>query len=151
MTVLVQHDTDCPAQGLGHSDSAKRVSDAYRLHKAALGLSAIGRWFAVALADGTGGGQLYDCKRDAVRAQHHDETFYAFVCISPGDMSVCEAEGFLQVNRMLYDKGIRLADPDSRHGGRDVIRRLAVEDDRSLMRSIASRGRLAPSNLIMPN
>ena len=151
MTVLVQHDKDCPSKGAGHSDAAKRLSDTYRLHKAALGLSSYGRWFAAALADGTGGGQLYDCKQDAVRGQRHSETYYAFVSIGPGDMSVCEAEAFLKVNRMLYDRGIRLADPAARSGGPDVIRRAAIEDDRSLMRSIASRGRIAPSNLIMPN
>lgn len=147
--VLVEHDQFCPAKGLGHSDAAKRVSDQFRLHKAALGHAAIGRWMAVALADGTGDGVLYDGKRDAVTHQRHNEQFYAFICISPGDMTVCEAESFLQVNRMLYDRGLRMPDPDHRGGGREVIRRAAVEDDRSLLRSIASGGRLRPSNLII--
>lgn len=147
--LLFAHDANCPAKGLGHTDAAKRVSDTYRLHKSALGAAALGRWLAVALADGTSDGQLYDRRREAVTYQHHNEQFYAFVCITPGDMSVCEAEGFLQVNRMLYDKGLRMTDPDHHAGGREVIRRSAREDDRSLMRSIASGGRLRPSNLII--
>lgn len=148
--VLIPHDINCPAKGLGHSDAAKRVSDTYRLHKAALGYAAQGRWLAVALADGLSDGVLYDCKRDAVCHQHHNEQLYAFICISPGDMSACEAEAFLQVNRMLYDKGLRMTDPDHVGGGREMIHRSALEDERSLVRSINSRGRLRPSNLILP-
>jgi hypothetical protein len=133
-----------------HSDAAKRVSDAYRLHRTALGLAAAGRWFAAALADGTSDGSLYDAKRDAVRHQKHNEQWYAFVCIHPGDMTVCEAEEFLAMNRTLYEKGIRLADPDHVKGGREVIQRATVEDQRSLIRSIASGGRSRPSGLVYP-
>ena len=148
---LVPHDDACPvAWNKPHSDAARRVSDTWRLHRAALGHAATGQWFAAALADGTTDGVLYDGKGPAVRHQHHNEQYYAFVCISPADCSPCEAETFLEVARMLYDKNIRMADPDHRSGGPEVIRRLAVEDDRSLMRSIASGGRTRPSNLIYP-
>lgn len=150
----VRHDVTCERTrrtALGaHSDAARRVSDAYRLHKLAEGLASIGRWFAVALADGTSDGVLYDGKRDAVRHQHHNEQWYAFICINPGDMTVCEAEEFLAINRTLYEHGIRLADPDDLHGGREVIQRATVEDQRSLVRSIQSRGRLRPSGLVYP-
>jgi hypothetical protein len=151
---LVRHDAGCDrarrtALG-GHTDAARRVSDTYRLHRLAAGLDAIGQWFAAALADGTSDGVLYQCKRDAVRHQHHNEQWYAFVCINPGDMSVCDAEEFLAINRMFCDKGLRLSDPDHARGGREVIQRVAAEDQRSLMRSIANGGRSRPSNLVYP-
>lgn len=109
MAVAVsQHDPGCVRARRdplgGHSDAAKRVSDTYRLHREALGLAAVGRWFAVALADGTSDGQLYDTKRDAVRHQHHDEAWYAFVCIFPGDVDVCMAEEYLAMQRELYER-----------------------------------------------
>lgn len=133
-----------------HSDAAKRVSDTYRLHRTADPIGSIGSWFAAALADGTTDGVLYDGKRAAVRHQHHNEQWYAFVCINPGDMSPCEAEEFLATCRMLYDRGIRLTDPDDLHGGRQVIQRATVEDQRSLVRSIANGGRTRPSGLVYP-
>lgn len=144
------HDINCPRSGGEHSDAAKRVSDAHRLHKTALGHAAIGRWLACALADGTSDGVLYDSKSDAVTHQHHNEQFYAFLCISPGDVSPCEAEEFLAINRMLYSKGIRMTDPDHAHGGPDIVQRATVEDQRSLVRSIASGGRIRPSGLVYP-
>lgn len=154
MFVVTEHDPGCqPARRMplgGHSDAAKRVSDTHRLHKAALGHDAIGKCFAAALADGTTDGVLYDTKRDAVRHQHHNEQLYAFVFTGPGDVSVCEAEEFLAQCRLLYDRGIRLADPDHRGGGLDVIQRVTREDQRSLMRSIADRGRSRPSGLVYP-
>jgi hypothetical protein len=152
--VGVPHDPNCdrarrPPFG-GHSDAARRISDTHRLHKAAAGHAAIGRWFAAALADGASDGVLYDSKRDAVCHQHHHEQWYAFIAVSPGDVSPCEAEEFLAINRTLYAKGIRLADPDHASGGRDVVQRATVEDQRSLVRSIASGGRSRPSGLVYP-
>ena len=151
---VTQHDMGCERTRRtplgGHSDGAKRVSDTYRLHRTALGLGAVGQWFAAALADGASDGVLYDGKRAAVRHQKHNEQWYAFVCINPGDMSVCEAEEFLAVNRMLYEKGIRLTDPGHAKGGREVIQRATVEDQRSLVRSIANGGRTRPSGLVYP-
>jgi hypothetical protein len=146
--VLISHDDQCEYRGRAHSDAAKRVSDGYRLHKMAAGHAAAGRWMAVALADGASDGVLYDSKRDAVRHQHHNELWYAFLPITPGDVSVCEAETYLEVNRMLSRKNIVMTDPDHASGGPEVIRRLALEDDRSLMASIASGGRSRPSNLL---
>jgi hypothetical protein len=133
-----------------HSDAAKRASDAYRLHKAALGQAAVGRFFAIALADGSSDGVLYDTRRDAVLHQHHNEQWYAFIAIHPGDLDPCEAEEWVALNRMFYDKGIRLTDPEHARGGREVIQRVTVEDQRSLARSIASGGRSRPSGLVYP-
>lgn len=133
-----------------HSDAAKRISDTHRLHKTALGQLAIGRWFASALADGTTDGVLYDTKQHAIRHQHHNEVYYAFTCVSPGDVTPCEAEEWLYLYRVLYGKGIRMTDPDHVSGGPDVVQRSAVEDQRSLVRSIASGGQVRPSGLVYP-
>ena len=146
----VQHSDGCMAAGGPHSDAARRVSDTYRLHRLAAGMDAIGQWFAARLDDGTSDGVLYETKRDAVRHQHHNEQFYAFVAVGPWDVDLCEAEAFIQMNRTLYDAGLRLSDPDHARGGREVIQRATCEDQRSLIASIANRGRTRPSGLIYP-
>lgn len=145
-----QHSEGCEAAGRPHSDAARRVSDTYRLHRLAAGMDAIGQWFAARLDDGTSDGVLYETRRDAVRHQHHNEQFYAFVAVGPWDTDVCEAETFIQMNRALYDAGLRLSDPDHARGGREVIQRATREDQRSLIASIASRGRSRPSGLVYP-
>jgi hypothetical protein len=150
VAVIVKHSAGCPNAGMLHSDAAKRVSDTYRLHKTALGYDAIGQWFAAALADGSSNGVLYETKRDAVRCQHHNEQWYAFIQLGPWDMDVCEAESFIGTVRALYDAGLRLPDPDHARGGRDVITRATREDQRSLIASIANRGRTRPSGLVYP-
>lgn len=133
-----------------HSDAAKRISDTYRLHRTAQGMTAIGRYFAAALADATTDNVLYDSKRDAVRHQHHNEQRYIFLAIGPFDLSPCEAEELLHLQRMFYDRGIRWTDPDHARGGREVVQRSTVEDQRSLAASIASGGRIRPSGLVYP-
>jgi hypothetical protein len=145
---MVRHSAQC--KGGVHSDAAKRMSDTYRLHRVGLGPAATGRWFAVRLADGTGDGTLYDTKRDAVRHAGHNEQLYAFVCISPGDMDVCDAEDWLTIHRTYYDAGLRMPDPDHVSGGPDVVARATREDQFGLMRSIKSRGRIRPSGLVYP-
>ena len=150
MAVTVTHSEGCPAAGMPHSDAARRLSDTYRLHRLAAGMDAIGQWFAARLDDGSSDGVLYATRRDAVRHQHHNEQFYAFVAIGPWDTDVCEAEAFIQMNRSLYDAGLRLSDPDHVSGGREVIQRATREDQRSLIASIATRGRVRPSGLIYP-
>lgn len=155
MTVLVQHDVGCPKQMRdpfgGHSDAAKRVADQYALHRIGAGMASTGKWFAVALSDGTSDGTLYDTKRDAVRHQHHNEMYFAFICIAPSNMSVCDADIFIKTQRALYDAGLRMSDPDDPAGGRAPIVRQTREDQISLMHSIRSRGRRAPGNLIDPS
>lgn len=154
MTGIAQHQDTCDRRrrtGFGdHSDAAKRISDTYRLHRAAQGHAAIGRYFASALADGTTDGQLYDGKRDAVRHQHHNEQLFIFLAIGPYDLSPCEAEELLAIQRMYYDAGIRWPDPDHARGGPEVVQRVTVEDQRSLVASIANGGRTRPSGLIYP-
>ena len=110
------------------SDAGRRVSDQYALHRVADPLNSIGKWFAVRLSDGSSDGVLYDSRRAAVRHQHHDEMYYAFVQIGPWPMSAKDADIFLQVHRRAYMRGLRLADPDHRSGGREIIPRLYRTD-----------------------
>jgi hypothetical protein len=133
-----------------HSDAAKRVSDTYRLHRTVMGGDAIGGFFAVKLADGTSDGVLYDTKRDAVRHQHHNEQWYAFVAVGPFDMDVCAAETFIGTVRTFYDAGLRLPDPEHARGGLDVVQRVTREDQASLVASIKGKGRTRPSGLVYP-
>lgn len=139
----MDHQSYCPQKAFGHSDAAKRLSDTYNLHRIGAGYGAIRKWIAVALIDGRSDDVLYDSKAECVRHQRHMEQYYAFVCIAPSDMKVCDAEIVLATNRRLYDAGLRMADPDHKSGGPDVIKRLTVEDQLAAM-----RGRTR--NLIFP-
>lgn len=130
------------------SDAAKRLHDTFALHKIGEGIGSYGRWFAVRLTDGTSDNTLYGSKSEAVNHQHHDENFYAFVQVGPWSMSLKEAETVLDVQRRMYDAGLRLADRDHAQGGRDVIRRLNKEDQRSQISSMLTQ-KHAPSNLII--
>jgi hypothetical protein len=125
--VLVRHDPGCryarPADG-GHTDAAKRISDHYNLHKAAGALN--GWWLAFALADGSHDGTAYETKLEAVAHQHHSEWWCAFIRLGPASMTVCQAESQLMWHRQQAK--LRLADRDDKRGGRDVIRRLTIED-----------------------
>lgn len=142
MTALIKHDQHCRSRS-GHTDDAKRISDAYRLHRmagAGLGIDNVGRWLAFALADGKGDGVLYDSRGDAVRHMGHNELYFCYVQIVPKDMTVCDAELYLAVQRRMYHKNIRLMDRDAPSGGMVQIPRLSREDNVSLMRSILHGG-----------
>ena len=139
--VLVPHTPHCTRKGRGHSDAAKRVADSINLHWAVVAESpakwpeVIGKWCAFQLANGTGGMTLYDTKRDAVR--HQSNEFQAmYVKIVPGGMNTCEAEILLATHRRMYDNGFRLADPDSRYGGPDLITRAAAEHRAQTLRML---------------
>lgn len=127
----------------GLKDSAKRISDAYALHKLALGDDAIGKWIACRLDDGTSDNNAYDSKRTAIRYQHSNENLYCYVQIGPWQMSPAEAERFLAVHRAMYSRGLRLTDPDT--GGKDIIRRLTVNDDVSQIKAFTKGSR--PTNI----
>lgn len=122
----------------GHTDAAKRVSDAVNLHFAALGFDSARKWIAVRLHDGSGGEQLYDSKRDAIRHQL-DEFLCAYICLTGTPMSVCEAEIFMMTNRKAYDAGFRLADPDAKSGGPDLIPRVATDHRLEIIRAFNRR------------
>jgi hypothetical protein len=141
------HDISCRRKAFNHSDAAKRVSDEYNLHKLADPYGCIGKWIAITLHDGSSDHTLYDRKQQAVQHQHHNEQWYAFIQIKPVTMSTCEAETYLTVMRRVYDAGLRMADPDNVTGGKEVIRRLTREDQRSQLQTIRTGGRSKPSNL----
>lgn len=143
------HEIRCPLNGtdIEHTDPAKRVSDTYRLHRLADPIGSIGQWFAIALADGTSDNVLYGTRRDAVIHQKHNELFYAYVQIIPGDMNPCQAESFIGTHRKLYDAGIKLTDREHRSGGLSVIPRLTAEDQDAQLRSILSGGILPQKNI----
>lgn len=94
-----------------HFDSARRASDAIRLHLLADRDQAITSWVAIRLSDGGTDGILYNHKHQAVRHQLH-EYQCAYIMISPDGMSPRAAETFLRFHRHLYDSGFRLANPD---------------------------------------
>lgn len=138
---MVLHDPGCkharPDDG-GHTDAARRVSDWYNLHLVA-GDLAKGQWFAVALADGSSDGTLYPARRAAVAHQHGSEDLYAYICIMPSSMSVCEAESVLYMHRAAYDAGFRLADPDAAGGGASIIPRITREEHHAQITALAAR------------
>jgi len=138
-----EHESYCQYKQSGHSDAAKRFADTYNLHKIGAGYDAIGKWIAVALSDGTSDDVLYDNKLAAVTHQKHNETYYAYTKIVPPSMKVCDAEVMLGTYRRLYDKGMRMADPDHKHGGLDLITRLTIADQ-------LAQSRLVVQNLEMP-
>jgi hypothetical protein len=120
------HERWCQSQD--HDDAAKRLSDTYNLHRIGASDYAIGKWFAASLSEGRSDDVLYDSKRDAVRGQKHNEQYYTFIKIIPTGMNECEAAVMLKMARKLYDNGMRLADPEHRTGGLDVIKRVSIED-----------------------
>jgi hypothetical protein len=139
----MRHVEYCQQKAFGHTDAARRISDTYNLHRIGAGDAALNKYFAAALVDGRSDDQLYDTKRDAVRHQHHNEDYYTFICIGPQSMQICDAEVMLKIARALYDRGIRLADPDDAKGGKEAIKRLSAEDQIA-----QSHGR--NTNLLMP-
>lgn len=126
----------CRHHPMGHSDSAKRCADQINLHYAAneLGVwGSVGKWVAIRLEDGGSDGTAYDNKADAVRHQY-DEFLCCYIRMIGVHMDVCEAETFMETNRRLYAAGMRMADPDSRSGGRQLLRSNRSEVQRDVLR-----------------
>jgi hypothetical protein len=128
---------------LEHSDAAKRIADTFSLHRIADPIGNVGRWFAVAIADGTTDNVLYGSRGEAVKYQHHNEWYFAYIQIVPATMSICDAEIFLSGVRKTYDARKALMDRDHPQGGLEIIPRLTVEDQRAQIAGI-------PTNLIVP-
>lgn len=130
------HHPKCCHRGIPHTDAAKRISDAVCLHYAAIGFDCAGKWIACKMADGTGGNVLYDNKRDAVRHQL-DEKLCCYIRLTGAPMQVCEAEIMLAMHRRAHDNGWdSLTDPDSIHGGRELIPRVTLEQRISQLRAL---------------
>jgi hypothetical protein len=132
---MSEHRSWCPngKLGISHTDPAKRMFDAYNIHRIAENYDAIGKWVAVRLVDGYTDNVLYTTKSEAIAHQHHNEQLYVFVRITPATMHLCEAEVTLATARKIYDKGLRLVDPDSKTGGPDLIKRTSAEDQLAQM------------------
>jgi len=157
LNVLVKHDPGCKwgrfsgtvspeAEILsgeiapGHSDSAKRFSDWYNLHKCAGGSG----WIAVALADGDTNGQVYDSRQHAVRHMWPREHRYFYCVLSAPSMSVCAAESVLRWRRVMNEVEAPHTDRDAPNGGLEVIPRLAAGDQEAQIRAVRTgRGALA--------
>lgn len=93
---------------VSNADAGRHCSDAVNL---ALELGGMGKWIAVRLSDGKTDGNIYDTKLQAIGHQLH-EFQCAYIKIPPGGMVPEHGARFLEVNRKLYDKGMRIADPD---------------------------------------
>lgn len=144
---LVAHDPGCryarESDG-GHSDASKRISDVHNLHllagegyRAVTGRNPhIGLVFACRLADGTSDNVLYPSLAEAVRHQHHDENWFAFLRVTPGGMSVCAAASLLRIHRQVYDNGGRMSGTSV---PRVIIPRVTGEDAAEQMRALAAR------------
>ena len=94
---------------LSLKDAGKHCSDAVNF--AAL-MGGTGKWVAARLSDGKTDGNVYDTKADAIRHQLH-EFQCAYIKIPPGGMPAEDAARYLDVNRILYENGMRIADPDA--------------------------------------
>ena len=138
---MSQHAAWCQAPT--HSDAAKRMAGTYNLHRIGAGIDAVGKWFAAALEDGRSDNTLYDSKLACVTHQHHREQYYTYIKIVPTGMAECEAEVMLKTARTMYKNGMRMTDPDHKHGGPDLITRLTVEDQLQMARGVVT-------NLKMP-
>lgn len=123
---------------LRHSDPAKRLCDTFNMHRVADPIGNLGKWFAVAIADGTSDNTLYDNRADAISHQHHNEFYFAYVQVVPSTMNLCDAELFLAGVRKTYEARKSLMET-----GKEIIPRLAVEDQISLLKG-------KPTNYILP-
>jgi hypothetical protein len=131
-------DRRCALGAFGHSDAAKRVSDAVNLHFNIMGFDCKRHWIACRLEDGKGGQTLYDTKQDAIRHQL-DEYLCMYICLTGAPMSVCEAEILLVTHRKAYKAGFRMADPDTAAGGKQLIPRVALEHRLATIRAFERR------------
>ena len=143
MSEWLMHQRHCPLENRtnknGHSDAAFRITGVYTMHRLADLYGSIGQWIACRLDDGSSDNVLYDSKQSAIRYQKHNENYYTFICITPSQMTPCEAEVMLKVARMVYDAGGRMTDGFARH---DPIKRLSWEDENALSKGIATNVRL---------
>jgi hypothetical protein len=131
MPAAVRHNPGCHYGRREHGDAAKRIADTYMLHRTAgagLGLDSVGKVFAVALADGTTDGVLYDTIQDAIRHQKHNARWYAYLRVGRQGMGECEAASILQIHRDADEAGLKFTDRDDPSYGMEVIPRLTVED-----------------------
>lgn len=88
-------------------DDAKRAADAVNK---AWSEGKCGQWIAIRMWDGSTDGIVYAEKASAIEHQLH-ESMCCYVRIPIGGITVDEMARFLTVNRVFYDKGFRISDP----------------------------------------
>ena len=130
--LIVYHTPSCRWKGEGHTDAAKRISDATYLHLVGQGLAAAGKFISFPLDTGDCGTDLYDTHYDAVRMHPSDHDRRGYIRLRHEGMSVCEAELFLWTARQAYDNGYRLTDPDQKKQ-RTLIPRIAPEHNFNIL------------------
>lgn len=130
----------CRHHPRGHSDAAKRISDATILAWVACGWDGyVSHWMAFSLQSGISDQILYPTKRAAVT--HVDNEFrYMYVKMHPNGMTACEAEIMLKFTREAHAAGFRLADPDAKTGGPDLIPRIGYENVYNQIRALKRGG-----------
>lgn len=97
------------------SPEAIQASQHVNLHITALGHEATNKWVAIRLSDGGSDSRLYETRAEAVRFQLH-ENQCAYVNIPPTGMTPRGAANYLNFTRFLYERGMRIEDPN-----RDVL------------------------------
>ena len=122
-------------------DEARRCSDAVNQ---AVTDGHVGMWVAVRMSDGGTDGKVYGTKRDAIRAQLHEQQA-CYVKVPPDGMTPRQAKRWLELNRAIYDAGGRLADPDL--ADRDVILPATREGYTNVLRHLRSGARIAGQRL----
>lgn len=123
----------------GHSDAAKRFSDAYNLHKAA---GTFRGWIAVRYADGSSNGDVYDSRAAAVGHCWPREDQFFYCSLAERSMSVCAAESVLRWKRVMADMDRAALDRAAPHGGREVIPHASFTDQEAQIAAARSRSGL---------
>lgn len=92
---------------LMYGDAAVRMSDTIRI---AIANGHVGEWMAFRLSDGGSDDVIYESKEAATKHQLH-EFQCAYVRIPADNYGPRAAWTFLNLCRVLYDKGLRITDP----------------------------------------
>ena len=128
--------TYCRHHPSGHSDDARRVSDATRLAWTALGWEGFtGKWMSFKLLDGSSDNRMYPTKHDAIR-NASNEYHCMFLRMHPGGMSECEAQIMLSVHRNARRNSFMLPRIDLPDGGPDLIPRIGYDKIRNQLRAL---------------
>jgi hypothetical protein len=92
-------------------ERARRAHEHVLLFDTVNGPEAQGSWLAISLSDGSCDMRAYPTKADAIRFQLH-ETQCAYICLN-GIPTLGEMRYFLDTCEELYDRGLKLADPET--------------------------------------
>jgi hypothetical protein len=124
--------SNCP-HPFGHTDDAKRLSDAVMLHWAAVEWDSVGKFIAFDLNDGSTDGTLYPTRIAAVNHQANEYNC-GYIHLHPGGMTQCEAEIMLKAARQISS-----AFPAARDSSRQMILPITREGLARQMRALSLR------------